>query len=151
VCNGFNGKTPQDAWDTHKDNFNQHRDKLLPPFDRGLSTLLDDLAGRGLLERTLVVALGEFGRTPKINKNAGRDHWHHCYSVLFAGGGVRPGQVLGRSDRIGAYPVRGRICRPADLCATMYRCLGIDHETEVIDPQGRPIPLTRGKPIAELF
>jgi hypothetical protein len=151
VCNGFNGKTPQDAWDTHKDNFRQHRDKLLPPFDRGLSMLLDDLEQRGLLERTLVLAMGEFGRTPKINKDAGRDHWNHCYSVLLAGGGVRPGRVLGRSDRIGAYPVSGRICRPGDLTATVYHSLGIDHTTEVTDPLGRPIPLTRGKPITELF
>jgi hypothetical protein len=151
VCSGFNGKTPQDAWDTHKDNFRQLRDKLLPPFDRAIATLLDDLAQRGLSERTLVVVLGEFGRTPRINKQAGRDHWHHCYSLMLAGGGVRPGIVVGQSDRIGAYPVRGRVCRPGDVCATIYHCLGIDHEAEMTDQTGRPVPLTRGEVISELL
>jgi len=151
VCSGFNGKTPQDAWDTHKDNFNQLRDKLLPPFDRGLAALLDDLGQRGLTERTLLLVCGEFGRTPKINKDAGRDHWEKCYSVLFAGGGVAPGRVLGRSDKIGAYPVEGRVCSPADLCATVYHCLGIDPAAEMHDQAGRPVPLSRGEPIGELF
>src|SRR5262249_43258474 len=147
VCSGFNGKTPQDAWDTHKDNFRQLRDKLLPPFDRAVAALIDDLTGRGMMQRTLVVVLGEFGRTPRINRDAGRDHWHHCSSLMLGGGGVKPGVVLGQSDRNGAYPVRGRVCRPGDLCATVYRCLGIDHEIELIDQTGRPIPLTRGEPI----
>jgi uncharacterized protein (DUF1501 family) len=151
VCSGFNGKTPQDAWDTHTNNFRQLRDKLLPPLDQALSALLDDLHGRGLTERTLLVVMGEFGRTPKINKDAGRDHWHHCYSVLLTGGGVRPGLVLGQSDRQGAYPVRGRVCRPGDLCATVYRCLGIDPEGEMTDQTGKPMPLARGEPIGELF
>jgi hypothetical protein len=151
VCSGFNGKTPQDAWDTHTDNFRQLKNKLLPPMDRAVSTLLDDLDQRGQLQRTLVLVMGEFGRTPQINKNAGRDHWRHCYSVLLAGGGVRPGIVLGQSDRVGAYPVRGRICRPADLCATVYDSLGIDTTTEMLDQIGRPVPLTIGKPIRDLF
>jgi uncharacterized protein (DUF1501 family) len=151
IIDGFNGKTPQEAWDTHKDNFRQLKHRLLPPFDQALAALLDDLGQRGLARRTLLVALGEFGRTPKINKDAGRDHWHHCYTVLFAGGGVRPGIVFGQSDRHGAYPVSGRVCRPADLCATIYHCLGIDPNEEVIDQTGRPLPLTRGEPIRELF
>jgi uncharacterized protein (DUF1501 family) len=151
VCSGFNGKTPQDAWDTHKDNFRQLRDKLLPPLDRAVSALLDDLAQRGLSERTLLVVMGEFGRTPKINKDAGRDHWHHCYSVLLSGGGVKPGVVVGQSDRHGAYPLRGRVCRPADLCATVYHCLGIDLKQEMTEPGGRPLPVTRGTPVREVL
>jgi uncharacterized protein (DUF1501 family) len=151
VCSGFNGKTPQDAWDTHSNNFRLLKDKLLPPLDRGLSALIDDLGQRGLVERTLLLVMGEFGRTPRINKAAGRDHWHHCYSVLLAGGGVRAGLVLGQSDRNGAYPLRGRVCRPADLCATVYQCLGIDCKGEMTDQTGRPLPLTRGEAIRELF
>jgi hypothetical protein len=151
VCSGFNGKTPQDAWDTHTDNFRKLKNQLLPPLDRGLSALLDDLGQRGLTRRTLLVVMGEFGRTPRINKQAGRDHWEHCYSVLLSGGGVRPGVVLGQSDRNGAYPVRGRVCMPADLCATVYHCLGIDHKAEMIDQIGRPLPLTRGEPVREVF
>jgi uncharacterized protein (DUF1501 family) len=151
VCSGFNGKTPQDAWDTHSDNFRKLKNQLLPPLDRGLAALLDDLGQRGLARRTLLLVMGEFGRTPRINKAAGRDHWHHCYSVLLTGGGVQPGVVLGQSDRNGAYPVQGRVCTPADLCATVYHCLGIDLSREMVDPGGRPLPLTRGTPIRELF
>jgi uncharacterized protein (DUF1501 family) len=151
VCSGFNGKTPQDAWDTHSDNFRKLKNQLLPPLDRAVSALLDDLHQRGLSRRTLLVVLGEFGRTPKINKNAGRDHWHHCYSVLLSGGGTRPGVVLGSSDRSGAYPARGRIVTPADLCATVYHCLGIDPRREMTAPDGRPLPLSRGEPVGELF
>ncbi len=151
VCSGFNGKTPQDAWDTHTDNFRKLKYQLLPPLDRALSALLDDLGQRGLAGRTLLVVMGEFGRTPRINKAAGRDHWHHCYPVLLAGGGVRPGVVLGQSDRHGAYPLRGPVCRPADLCATVYHCLGIDHKGEVADQQGKPLRLTQGEPIREVL
>lgn len=151
VCSGFNGKTPQDAWDTHSNNFRLLKDKLLPPMDRAVSALLDDLGQRGLLQKTLVLVMGEFGRTPKINKNAGRDHWHHCYPVLLAGGGVKGGLVVGQSDRSGAYPVRGRVCGPGDICATVYRCLGISPESEMIDQLSRPLPLTRGTPIIEVL
>jgi uncharacterized protein (DUF1501 family) len=151
VCSGFNGKTPQDAWDTHSNNFRKLKDELLPPLDRGVSALLDDLGQRGLSQRTLLVVMGEFGRTPRINKAAGRDHWHHCYPVLLAGGGVQRGLVLGQSDRHGAYPVRGRVCQPADLCATVYHCLGIDHKQEFVDQTGRPLPLARGEPIRDLL
>jgi len=151
VCSGFNGKTPQDAWDTHTNNFRKLKNQLLPPLDRGLATLLDDLGQRGLARRTLLVVMGEFGRTPRINKAAGRDHWHHCYSVLLTGGGVQPGVVLGQSDRGGAYPLHGRVRTPADLCATVYHCLGIDLAREMTDHGGRPLPLTRGTPIRELF
>ncbi len=151
VCSGFNGKTPQDAWDTHADNFRKLKGQLLPPLDRALAALLDDLHQRGLARRVLLVVLGEFGRTPKINKQAGRDHWHHCYSVLLSGGGTRPGVVLGSSDRVGAYPARGPVVTPADLCATVYHCLGIDPRREMTDQAGRPLPLSRGEPVRGLF
>jgi hypothetical protein len=151
VCSGFNGKTPQDAWDTHTDNFKKLKNQLLPPFDRGLSALLDDLSDRGLTQRTLLVALGEFGRTPLINKNAGRDHWHHCYPALLAGAGCRSGAVIGKSDGQGAYPVSGRICTPADLCTTVYERLGIDPHIEVADQTGKPAPLSKGTVVGELY
>jgi uncharacterized protein (DUF1501 family) len=150
VCSGFNGKTPQDAWDTHKDNFRKLKSQLLPPLDRGVSALLDDLAQRGMTERTLLLVMGEFGRTPRINKDAGRDHWHHNYSILLAGGGVKPGRVLGQSDRNGAYPIQGRIRTPADICATVYHHLGIDLHAEMHDQAGKPMPLTKGEVMAEV-
>jgi Protein of unknown function (DUF1501) len=151
VFSAEGGKTPQDAWDTHKDNFRKLKNQLLPPMDQGTSALLDDLHQRGLAERTLLVWTGEFGRTPRINKDAGRDHWANCYSLFLAGGGVRPGQVYGQSDRTGAYPVSGRVFTPGDLCATVYHCLGIDPRTELTDPLGRPLPICRGEPMRELF
>jgi uncharacterized protein (DUF1501 family) len=151
VCSGFGGKTPQDAWDTHEDNFRKLRDRLLPPLDRAVSALLDDLHERDLAGRTLLVVMGEFGRTPRINARAGRDHWERCYSVLLAGGGIRPGQVHGRSDAIGAFPAQGRAFTPADLCATVYQCLGIDPHAQVTDQAGRPLRLSEGTPMTELF
>jgi uncharacterized protein (DUF1501 family) len=151
VCSAFGGKTPQDAWDTHVDNFRKLKNTLLPPFDQAVSTLLDDLAQRGLRERTLVLVMGEFGRTPRINAKAGRDHWEHSYSILLSGGGVRSGLVHGRSDRSGAYPVQGRVYTPADICATVYHCLGIDHRAMVTDPTGRPLRITTGEPMREVL
>jgi uncharacterized protein (DUF1501 family) len=151
VCAGFGGKTPQDAWDTHEDNFRKLRNRLLPPFDRGLSALLDDLRQRGLARRTLLLVMGEFGRTPRINARAGRDHWEHSYSVLLAGGGIQPGIVHGRSDRVGAYPAQGRVFTPADLCATVYHCLGIDPHAEVVDQTGRPVRVSQGEVMRELL
>jgi uncharacterized protein (DUF1501 family) len=137
-------------WDAHADNFAQHKDHLLPPADRALSALVEDLDARGLLETTLVVALGEFGRTPRINKQAGRDHWPDCYSVLLAGGGVVGGAVYGASDRIGAYPARDPVT-PADLAATIYWRFGIDPATEIRDQAGRPYRLAEGEPVRKLF
>lgn len=142
--------TYNQEWDTHGRNF-ELLDKLLPPFDRALSALLEDLGQRGQAERTLVIAVGEFGRTPKINKDAGRDHWGNCYSALLAGGGVRGGQVLGESDRLAGYPSQGRVVTPGDLCATVYQALGIDPETEIQDAVGRPMRLTPGRPVSELL
>jgi hypothetical protein len=137
-------------WDTHKDNFKDLKTKLLPPFDLGFSALLEDLAQHGLLEETLVVCLAEFGRTPKINAAAGRDHWAQCFSVVLAGAGIRGGQVYGSSDRIAAYPTDKPVL-PADLAATIYSALGVDPETEIRDRTGRPYRLSTGRPIAELF
>jgi hypothetical protein len=137
-------------WDTHKDNFKLLKQDLLPPFDLGFSALLDDLSQRGLLDETLVVCLGEFGRTPKINAAAGRDHWAACNSVVLAGGGIRGGAVHGSSDRLAAYPATMPVT-PDDLAATIYHALGIDPATEIFDSLDRPYRLTLGKPLAELF
>lgn len=142
---------PSITWDTHKDNFNGLKNRLVPPMDQAYSALLDDLEERGLLETTLVVWMGEFGRTPMINKDAGRDHWPGCYSVLLAGGGVRGGQVLGASDSIGAYP-KERPTTPAEIHATIYAALGYDPKGITYESaDGRPIALTEGAPILELF
>lgn len=113
------------GWDTHGNNFRHLRDHQLPPLDLGFSALVADLEARGLLDDTLVVCMGDFGRTPKINAYAGRDHWPACQSVVFAGGGVRGGQVIGRSDETGSYPAE-RPATPADLAATIYAALGVD-------------------------
>ena len=138
-----------DHWDTHADNFGKHK-KLLPAFDLGFTALLDDLRQRGLLDETLVAIIGEFGRTPKINKKAGRDHWPGCFSVAFAGAGVKGGYVHGASDKIAAYPTRDKVS-PEDVAATIYHALGVSRKTELIDHAGRPFPLNTGKPLLELF
>jgi hypothetical protein len=139
-----------DHWDTHADNFGKHKNKLLPAFDLGYTALLEDLEQRGILSETLVVVLGEFGRTPKINKKAGRDHWPGCFSVTLAGAGIRGGLVYGESDKIAAYPAKDPVT-PEDLAATIYYALGIPRDTEVVDQSGRPFPITGGKPLTELF
>jgi hypothetical protein len=131
-------------WDTHSNNFKALKNDLLPPFDRGFSALIDDLHQRGMLDDTLVVCLGEFGRTPEINKNAGRDHWGPCNSVVLAGGGVKSGMVYGKSDRIAAYPDEDPVT-PEDLAATIYHSLGIQPHAELLDPQGIPTPLCKGQ------
>lgn len=139
-----------DHWDTHRDNFALHRDRLLPAFDQGYTALLTDLRERGLLDETLVVVLGEFGRTPTINKQAGRDHWPGCFSITLAGAGIRGGAVYGASDRIAAYPVENPV-GPEDVAATIYHALGIPQRTELVDLTGRPIRLWSGKPLTQLF
>jgi hypothetical protein len=143
------------TWDTHVANFPRLRDDLLPPLDRAVSTLLDDLEARGLLDETLVVMLGEFGRTPKITELKpgdvpGRDHWPAVFPAVFAGGGVAGGQVIGRSDRLGAYPVT-RTFGPPDLAATVYHALGVDPATEVRDRLGRPLRLCTGEVMTPLY
>jgi hypothetical protein len=122
----------------------------LPALDQGLSALLEDLHDRGLLNRTLIAAAGEFGRTPKVNKDGGRDHWGACQSAFFAGGGVRGGQVYGKSDKIAAYPTDNPVS-PGDFLATIYQALGIDPQGEVIDRENRPHRLIDGSPVSSLF
>jgi len=137
-------------WDSHENNFGRLKNDLLPPADRGFSALIEDLDARGLLASTLVVALAEFGRSPKINKSAGRDHWPGCYSIVLAGGGVKGGVVHGSSDRIGAYPDADPVT-PADLAATLFWRFGLDPATEVQDLTGKPYRLTDGEPLRQLF
>ena len=139
------------TWDTHGGNFAKLKNELLPPFDLGLSRLLADLTDSGLLERTLVVVMGEIGRTPKINAGAGRDHWEFCYTVLFAGGGVKGGFVHGASDKYGAYPSQNPVTA-SDIVATIYHALGIAPDSTLTDPLNRPIALVPdGEPIREVF
>lgn len=137
-------------WDSHADNFGQHQKYLLPQADQSLSALIDDLDERGLLESTLVVALGEFGRTPQINGNGGRDHWPDCYTIILAGGGIQGGSIYGASDAHGAYPERDPVT-PADLAATIYWRFGLDHRSEIHDTIGRPYRLSDGRPITQIF
>jgi hypothetical protein len=145
-------------WDTHYNNFVGLRD-LLPHLDRGVSALTDDMAASGLLDETLVVMMGEFGRTPKLVEpngssphftGPGRDHWMSCFFGMFAGAGVRGGQVIGKSDAIAAHPVT-RPYRHSDVGATVYSALGIDPRTELRDMQGRPLVLNTGRPIEPLY
>jgi hypothetical protein len=147
----FDGQTNgQDAnWDSHEKLFARHR-QLLVPNDQAFAALIEDLEVRGLLETTLVVAMGEFGRTPKINPSGGRDHWPDCYTAVLAGGGVQGGAVYGASDRIGAYPASDPVT-PGDLAATVLWRFGIDPATEVRDQTDRPVRLAEGQPLARLF
>lgn len=140
-----------DSWDTHTRNFQILREVNLPEFDQTYSALLEDLEMRGLLDETLVVVMSEMGRTPRINANGGRDHWTHCYGMWFAGAGIRGGTVVGESDSQAAY-VKDRPVSPADVCATIYECLGIDPDLTVPDRGGRPVPVSHGgQPIREIL
>lgn len=148
------GRTNSGGWDTHGFDGNPMypilKDYQLPITDQTVPTLLEDLDARGLLDQTLVVWMGEFGRSPRINNMAGRDHWPQCYTALVAGGGVRRGFVYGASDKNGAYPANDPV-RPDDLAATMFSLLGIDPRTEVYDPLNRPLPIAAGNPIEGLL
>ena len=142
-------------WDSHGNIFPRLKNELLPPLDQGVAALLDDLAALGLLDQTLVMVLGEFGRTPKLSgkpgdKGAGRDHWPSAFSGLFAGAGVRGGQVIGKTDKIGAFPTTPPYA-PDDVGATVYHALGVDHEADVPDQFGRPVRFNRGSPIDALY
>ena len=145
-------------WDTHVDNAGSLKNRLLPPFDRALSSFLEDLSARSLLEQTLVVVVGEFGRTPRIGQSSvndpaqrtGRENWAGVFSALFAGAGVVGGQAIGRSDKIAAYPAT-RGYHPSDLGATIYTALGLDPSSTLRDVLGRPLQLNRGEPIVPLF
>jgi hypothetical protein len=129
------------TWDTHGGNFQKLRGELLPQLDAVCASLIDDLQQRGMLERTLVAVMGDFGRTPKINaNNAGRDHWNFCYSLMLVGGGFGQGLIYGRSDEIGAFPAADPL-KPSDIIATIYNQFGIPPETEIHDHFGRPYRL----------
>lgn len=143
-------KPNQGGWDTHAVHSQACKDFLMPMMDQAYSALLEDLSERGLLDQTLVVWLGEFGRTPRFNANGGRDHWGHVFSVALAGAGIRGGVVHGSSDRDAAYPVEGRV-EPCDLMATIFHCLGYHPETAMRDPDGRPIPISRGDVVHAIF
>jgi hypothetical protein len=144
------------SWDTHSKNDEGHRDRLCPPLDRTLSALLDDLSERGLLESTVVLAMGEFGRTPFVNPDRGRDHWPTCWSLVLGGGGIKTGLVVGASDENGANPA-SRHTSMGDVFATVYKAFGIDWTKEYDTPIGRPIKIanslddTTAEPIRELL
>lgn len=138
------------TWDTHANNFTEIKNRLAPQSDQGFSALLEDLAARGLLDETLVVWTSEFGRTPRVNGNAGRDHWGRANSILFAGGGVPGGQVYGATDATASEPTRDAVS-PADVGTTIYRLLGLDPHTIIYDQVNRPFPLAVGEPIQPLL
>jgi hypothetical protein len=149
------GSFERGGWDTHAQNFKGLKDRLLPITDQTVPTLIEDLESRGLLDETLIVWMGEFGRSPRIADTKqfganGRDHWPFCYTALFAGGGIRGGSVYGSSDKQGGRPATDPV-RPDDLAATMYYALGLDPATEFVDALGRPLPIADGKPIREIF
>jgi hypothetical protein len=155
VCTG---RRIDQTWDGHREHFALLRKSILPYFDRAFSALLEDLAARGLLAETLVVAMGEFGRTPRLGQvtsgagatAAGRDHWPHCYTVLLGGAGIRGGAVYGASDAFAAYPAHNP-ATPEDIAATIYYALGIDPEMRIEDPFQRPHAVALGEPIVDLF
>jgi hypothetical protein len=143
------------TWDTHTDNWGKLKNTLLPQLDQGLAALMDDLQSSGLLEQTMVIVMGEFGRTPKISTLPGqtlpgRDHWASAYSGLFAGAGILGGQVLGQTDAQAAYPITTS-WSPADVCTTVFNALGVDEEATIIDPLKRPHYLLNGKVISQLY
>ncbi len=143
------------TWDTHTDNWGRLKNTLLPQLDQGLEALMDDLSASGMLDQTLVIVMGEFGRTPKISTLpgqtiAGRDHWAHAYSGIFAGAGVRGGQVIGQTDAQAAYPI-SRAWSPADICSTVFNALGVGEEVQLLDPLRRPHFLLNGTVIDPLY
>jgi hypothetical protein len=152
------GRRIDQAWDTHRDHFPLLKNSLLPPFDRAFSALLEDFVERRLLDETLLVVMGEFGRTPKLGQvtsgagaaKNGRDHWPYCYTVFFAGAGIQPGAIYGSSDKTAAYPAENPV-GPEDISATIYSALGIDPGLEIRDPLQRPYTLSLGRPIEKIL
>jgi hypothetical protein len=142
----YEGPADSPVWDTHANNYPHLRNRLMPPADQALAALLDDLAARGLLAETLVVCMGEFGRSPRINAQGGREHWPHVQSVMLAGAGIQGGSVVGASDRIGAYPAECP-ATPADLVATVLHLLGVPADLEFRDRLGQPRHACTGRPI----
>jgi Protein of unknown function (DUF1501) len=145
----YEGPDDSPVWDTHQNNFPHLRNRLVPPTDRAVATLLEDLFVRGMLDDTLFIVMGEFGRTPRINKQGGRDHWPGAQSILLAGAGIRGGSIYGASDRIGAYPADAPVT-PVDLIATFLHLLGIPSDEEVRDRTGRVLKVCHGMPIRGL-
>lgn len=137
-------------WDTHWNNFRDHKQHLLPAADQGFTALIEDLYERGLLDTTLVVAVGEFGRSPRINKDAGREHWPDCYTAVIAGSGIKGGYIHGKSDKSGTYPDTIPVT-PADLAATIFHRFGVNPGIVIRDTSGRPYPISKGQPVHELF
>lgn len=138
------------GWDTHGNNFTELKRRLLPQFDSGVASLVEDIYDRGMQDDVLVLAMGEFGRTPKINKDAGRDHWPGAMSVLYSGGGLKMGQMIGTTNALAEYPT-SKPYTPGCVLSTMYHALGIDHKHVFYDQAQRPMPvLSEGEPIKEL-
>jgi hypothetical protein len=156
INNGVRDSVAVPAWDTHGNkvgktpNFPALRERLLPPLDLASTALLEDLRARGLLEQTLVVWTGEFGRSPRINGDAGRDHYGNVFSAMLAGGGIRGGQVYGASDKHGAFPADNPVS-PGDFAATLYHCLGIAPDAEIPNRLGQPTKVAEGVPIVALL
>jgi hypothetical protein len=151
--NWFRGPDePEDnpCWDSHTKESQRLKTVLMPPMDQAYSALIEDLSLRGMLDETLVVCMGEFGRSPKMNPAGGRDHWGYVYSLALSGAGVRGGQVYGASDKIGGLPKEGRV-QPHDLTATIFHSLGFRPDTEIHDALGRPLPISRGEVIRQIF
>lgn len=146
----YEGPDDSPVWDTHQNNYPHLRQRLMPPTDRAVAAVLDDLSVRGLLTDTLVIVMGEFGRTPRINRQAGRDHWPGAQSILLAGAGIQGGNVFGSTDRIGAFP-NDLAVAPADLMATFLHLLGIPADEEVRDRTGRVLRVCHGTPIRGLI
>jgi uncharacterized protein (DUF1501 family) len=146
----YEGPKATPVWDTHGNHYPQLRERLAPHADRAMAALLAELAQRGLLDDTLFITMGAFGRTPRINREAGRDHWPHVQTIVMAGAGIAPGSVYGASDREGAYPA-DRPISPADLVATILHALGVNPGAELLDPLGRPHLACEGAPVLELF
>lgn len=155
VCSG---RRYDQTWDGHREHFSLMKKSILPYFDRAFSAFIEDMHERGLLDETLVVVMGEFGRTPQVGQITssagasaeGRDHWPHCYSIMMAGAGVKPGITFGSSDRFAAYPASDPVT-PEDIAATIYQAMGVDPRTHIYDPLGRPFPLALGEPIEAIF
>ena len=137
------------CWDSHTNETERLKTVLIPPFDQALTALVTELEQKGRLDETLIVCMAEFGRTPRFNGRAGRDHWGSVFSIAMAGGGIRGGRVIGASDEQAAYP-KDRIVRPQDVTATIFHCLGYSPDTELRDTLDRPLPISRGEVIEEI-
>jgi hypothetical protein len=146
----YEGPKDSPVWDTHANNFPHLRERLMPPTDRAFASLLEDLSSRGLLDDTLVVCMGEFGRSPRINSSGGREHWPLVQSIVLAGAGIPGGSVYGASDRLGAQPADKPVT-PPDLIATFLHLLGVRPDVQLHDRSGRPLRACEGRPLRALL